>query len=481
MVDSTGNASGNLSARLADFEASIATTGFLNAWRTHFLDLVAAHHAAGTTSPVIGKALYDLMQRDPELRKHFETLQAELGPRLRELASGLAAPVARWESHIHSDFVDAVRDTLRRAEPFPEILEGDGTPMRCVGDVFQNWGRTVANRPALTFIPRTKTGICNLVQWAAAHQKTVRVAGYRHTWSDLYSANDQVLVSMFPLGVVEALPAAEPPIDPHDELQGIQIVGTIQEDGVTKALCRIGAATTNEQFRQWCLSSFGGAWHWTAPLNVIMVEITWGGSNAPICHGAGRRHRTLSDLVTEIEFVNAKGELQVVNDPAQLRAAAGCFGLLGVLTALTVKLDPMSYAVMTPVRPRLALTVPPPKGFSIPAAVDMSGISEADLEQSRTEFVRHCEEDYYTEWFWFPYQQHGWVNCWKNDGRREEATPYPTAIETTVEEASEYLAELANDGVFKLLSGRMQAELLATGAMVALPDNQRIVAPLIDA
>ena len=44
-----------------------------------------------------------------------------------------------------------------------------------------------------------------------------------------------------------------------------------------------------------------------------MVEITWGGSNSPICHGAGLRNQTLSDLVTEIEFVNAKGELQTVN------------------------------------------------------------------------------------------------------------------------------------------------------------------------
>lgn len=471
----------DLTGRLADFEASIVSNGFLNAWRTHFLDLVAAHHAAEATSPVLGKRLYDLMQRDPELRRHFDTLPAELGARLQEATGGLVAPVARWESHIHADFVNALRETVRRAAPFPQISEGDGTPMRCVGDPFQNWGRTVANRPALTFIPRTKTGVCNLVKWAATQRNTVRVAGYRHTWSDLYSADDKVLISLLPLGIVENLPAAEPPMDPDDELQGIRIVGTIEEDGVTKALCRIGAATTNEQFRNWCLSSSGGAWQWTVPLNVIMVEITWGGSNAPICHGAGRRNRTLSDLVTSIEFVNAKGELQVVTDPVELHAAAGCFGLLGVVTALTLKLDPMSYAVMTPMKPRLALTVPPPGGLPIPAGVDMSGISEADLEQARVDFVRHCEDDYYTEWFWFPYQQQGWVNCWNNNGRREEATPYPTAIETAIEEAAEYLAELANDGVFKLLSGRLQAELLATGAMVALPENQRIVAPLIDA
>ena len=65
---------------------------------------------------------------------------------------------------------------------------------------------------------------------------------------------------------------------------------------------------------------------YTIPLNVIMSEITFGGSNAPICHGAGLRNKTLSDLVYEIEFVNANGELQKVNDSNQLKAAAGCFG-----------------------------------------------------------------------------------------------------------------------------------------------------------
>jgi len=67
-----------------------------------------------------------------------------------------------------------------------------------------------------------------------------------------------------------------------------------------------------KQFRRWALDDQGGAWMWSVPFNVIMVEITWGGSNAPICHGAGRLHGTLSDLVTEVEFVNAVGELQVV-------------------------------------------------------------------------------------------------------------------------------------------------------------------------
>ena len=88
----------------------------------------------------------------------------------------------------------------------------------------------------------------------------------------------------------------------------------------------------------------------TLPLNVIMVEITLGGSNAPICHGAGRQHQTLSDLVRSIEYIDANGNLRTVDKPEYLRAAAGCFGLMGVVTHLTLEFQPMTYANMTPVK-----------------------------------------------------------------------------------------------------------------------------------
>ena len=53
-----------------------------------------------------------------------------------------------------------------------------------------------------------------------------------------------------------------------------------------------------------------------------MVEITLGGSNAPICHGSGRRHQTMSDLVHLIEYVNANGNHRDIDDQEHLRAAA---------------------------------------------------------------------------------------------------------------------------------------------------------------
>ena len=428
-----------------------------------------------------GENLRRLVRADPELRS-FADAAEPAGPTLtRRGLVGLAA-AGLLESKAGVAHAGSLPDRLRQfVADHPVLRESDGSPLRYVDSEFQNWGRTVRNTPAVTFLPRTKHGVAEIVRWASANGKRVRAAGYRHSWSDVFSEDGQVLISMLPLDVVENLPASHPPIDPRNELEGIELDGTIVEDGVTKALCRLGAATTNEQFRRWCLDDRGGAWAWTVPLNVIMVEITWGGSNAQICHGAGLRHKTLSDLVAEVEFVNARGELQVVSDPALLEAAAGCFGLLGIVTALTLKLDPMTFASLRPESPRLALAVPPPAGFPVPSAVDMSGISQADLDAATRRFVAQCENDYYAEWFWFPYQQDAWVNCWRNDGARADARPYPGDLETQVQEIGSYLIELLTNTVFLLLPGRTQAELFGALAMGGLPSDVSIVTPVIEA
>jgi hypothetical protein len=430
---------------------------------------------------IAGENLDVLIRADPELRSFVDDPASPDPGGLTLTRRTLVALAAAGllETNVPASHAASIRP-LRREHP--HLREADGSAVRYLeGADFRNWGRTVRNRPAVTFLPRTKHGVQEIVRWARAGNKTVRAAGYRHSWSDVFSADGEVLISMLPLDVVEHLPASEPPIDPRDALQGIRLVGTVHEGGVMKALCRIGAATTNEQFRRWCLDEHGGASAWTIPLNVIMVEITFGGSNAPICHGAGLRHRTLSDLVAEVEFVNARGQLQTVSDPALLKAAAGCFGLLGVVISLTLKLDEMSYATLQPKSPPVALAVPPPAGFRVPAGVDMSGISQADLDKAQTRFVAQCEQDYYAEWFWFPYQQRAWVNCWRNDGARADAQPYPSEHETQIEEMATYLIGLQINTTFRRLPARRQAALFGSLAMAGLPSDVSIVTPVSDA
>lgn len=262
---------------------------------------------------------------------------------------------------------------LREAKGHPEIREEDGSRMKFRDMPFENWALTVKTKDLLTFVPKSKVGICNLVKWAKTKQLKVRAAGYRHSWSDITVNNGQVLVSMLPIPKATNIPSFASEIDEDSDLQGIELLNdTIVEDGVEKRLCKIGASTTNEQFRKWVVrNAFNkttGKWGdwWTIPFNTILVEVTYGGSNGGICHGAGLKSTTLSDLVAAIEFVNAKGELQTVSDPVQLRSAAGCFGMLGIVTSITMKLDPLSYARMVPVKKKVALSIPPPVGFKVP-------------------------------------------------------------------------------------------------------------------
>lgn len=218
---------------------------------------------------------------------------------------------------------------------------------------FQNWGRTVTNTPHLTCIPRTSYGVQEIVKYAKREKMNVRASGYRHSWSSIFGKNGQIMISTLGLHQatmlpnIESLPGSQL-FEPHTELNTIEFVGTPQPG--KKRLVRVGTAVTNQMFRRWCnqqelpkASSL--------PLNVIMVEITMGGSNAPICHGAGRRHPSLSDLVYAIEYVDEGGQLRTINKDEHAEfmvVAAGCFGLLGIVTHITLELDPMTYAVLTP-------------------------------------------------------------------------------------------------------------------------------------
>lgn len=227
--------------------------------------------------------------------------------------------------------------------------------------------------------------------------------------SDFYSADNQILLMFIPLWQATFLPSAEPGINPNSELEGITLL-----DHPSHPLVAVKAGTTNEQFRRWCLANKSVC----LPLNVIMVEITFGGSNAPICHGAGLSTATLSDLVAEVQYVDANGELQTVSDPKELKAAAGCFGLLGPVIQLTLRVDKMQMALMSPVKLKTVLAIPPPDGYPIPKEVDMTGITPQMLQQAKEDFVRRCETSYYLEWFWFPYQKVVWVNTWDSKSER---------------------------------------------------------------
>jgi hypothetical protein len=495
-----------LEAWEASFKDEIDHDGFQQAWVDHFRSLRYLHKTHVKPKPSLDKkeakktVMASILKSTGLLTKlHPEETNNET----ETLASTWAGKSAATESIAAATAgsskpkKDKKDKALAAATPsagfvpskkeLDAIKESDGTPVvYYIDEEFKNWGLTVKNKPCVTFAPTSRGGVVNIIKWATSHGLRVRASGYRHTWVDLYSETGQVLITMLSLKDATHIPVfREPKIKWNlEDLEGIKIVGEIVEGGVTKALCRIGASTTNDQFRTWCLDTQtkdGGNWNWTIPLNVIMVEITWGGSNAPICHGAGIKHQTLSDLVTEIEFVNPKGEVQVVNDPALLRAASGCFGLLGIVTAVTLKLDPMTYAAMHPTKTPVMLSIPPPEGWSVPSELDKK-FTPSQLAKAKADFIQHCEHDYYSEWFWFPYREDTWNNCWHNDGKKEDAKTIPE-WKVLSQDLQGFLGNTFNETLGRL-SPKLQTWVLAWSAMMVLPDltnKPPAVVPLIEA
>ncbi|KZW03333.1 hypothetical protein EXIGLDRAFT_759198 [Exidia glandulosa HHB12029] len=396
--------------------------------------------------------------------KKKKTLAMKVRSAIYVVAEDLRSALKK--THVTNISSGEVSALAARAELGIEIVKVDSASPR-----FENWGKTVEFQPAYTLVVTKIAGVQEIVKLAARTKQRVRVAGFRHTWTELYGRSGGFLLMFLPYASLTALPYRPPPPSFLSELSGITIVDSVKglraKDG--HSFCKIMAGTTNGQFREWCYAHKT----WCIPFNVIMLEVTFGGTNAPICHGAGLSSSTLSDLVVEVEYVDAYGKLRVVNDPEQLRVASGAFGLLGVVISVTLQLDEMAVAELQPVKRLAALAVPPPRGYKIPAPVlalmEENGISTdgQEMEAARADFIRRCEEDYDVEFFWFPYQENAWINTWKKRRMREDDVNL-----STLEMIQESLAEsIVNSWAFNhLLSPKLQAFTLGMSAMWALPD-----------
>jgi hypothetical protein len=200
-----------------------------------------------------------------------------------------------------------------------------------------------------------------------------------------------------------------------------------------------------------------------------VFRVTIGGVNGPICHGAGRRHQTVNDYVRVVEYVDANGEHRTISDPEHLKAAAGHFGLLGIVTHITFELDKMSYAVLEPVKPDIGLAIPPLRREHIPIALRKT-FTEAQYKAAQADFEKRASDDYYSEWFWFTHSQQAWVNSWNPTNDKTNLVDYPSPFLTWCQWVEGWLGfVITTNPIFQALPGRWQAELLATFGMVNLP------------
>jgi hypothetical protein len=178
--------------------------------------------------------------------------------------------------------------------------------------------------------------------------------------------------------------------------------------------------------------------------------------------------------------VDANGVLRKIDmsTPDFLKAAAGCFGLIGVVTHLVLEFDPMSFALMEPRKLSVVEAIPPPpdmKDSAIPAPLrpkqPLSTQRKAEIQQ---EFENRALNHDYAEWFWFPYSSEVWVNTWRKTDNPSNAVSYPSDVKTILQVFGTIMINIAQNATSLLrvtdFLPEKQTKLLTWLAMKNLDD-----------
>ncbi|KAG0347417.1 hypothetical protein BG004_007778 [Podila humilis] len=171
-----------------------------------------------------------------------------------------------------------------------------------------NWAGNVSATPERTFHPKTLDDLKVVVREATTHNKKVRCAGSGHSWSAVAATNDY-LVDIKSMSHIRT-PVKHPQ---HDWTVTIEM-GVLVSD-LDDVLRKHNPPLA-------------------LPSNVV-----------PDVHGPITNARTMSDLVTEMQILNAKGELVTYSeakDPEAFSAACLNLGLLGIVYTATLKVDIMN-------------------------------------------------------------------------------------------------------------------------------------------
>ena len=343
-----------------------------------------------------------------------------------------------------------------------------------VNQKFTNWADTVGNNPQLTFVPKTTLGVQNVVRYAVKYNMRVRCGGHRFSWSPIFSEDGEVFISFIEPGRATSVPnlaaiLGAPKNGPEgDEFKRIQLLSQRSSQG--NGLLRIGASVTNDELRRWFINDG----NWALPFNTVLADGTVVGSISTMSHGAGREHQTLADQVRRVEYIDCKGEKQVVEDAQSINAIVGSMGLFGVITHITYEVIPMKYAVLKPRKIDVGLAVPPMNKGDIPDALKQgwwgSKSAGSRLAEATEEFEQRASNDYYSEWIWLPFQQRVWVNTWNPTDDDSEVTDYPDIFEIRRQWMENWLGgAITTSPYLNKLPARWQAELSGRLGMNSLP------------
>jgi hypothetical protein len=152
---------------------------------------------------------------------------------------------------------------------------------------------------------------------------------------------------------------------------------------------------------------------------------------------------------------------------------------MGVVTHLTIEFSPMTYAQMAPLKIPVMMAVPPPpdmKREDIPRALFVPRSLE-EKKKDQEEFEKRATHDYYAEWFWFPFSDYAWVNCWNDTPDSSNVVNYPDDLHIFLSFVQTFtLNVLQNTPLLdKLIQAVNLSEaavtLISRAAMFALPDK----------
>ncbi|KAI0556535.1 fad-binding type 2 protein [Gracilaria domingensis] len=94
--------------------------------------------------------------------------------------------------------------------------------------------------------------------------------------------------------------------------------------------------------------------------------------------------------------------------------------------------------------------------------------SESQLRKAERDFERDANK-FYSEWFWFPFQDECWLNSWNVTAVGDERPVYPDAKEVENQNLQSSISRLFEVTLLKFLPDKVQARLFGTAAMFFLP------------
>lgn len=232
---------------------------------------------------------------------------------------------------------------------------------------WHNWARTATASPRDVIAATDPQQVANVVARAAADGRTVRMVGAGHSFTTTAVAND-IMLTPGNLNRVRSVDATAGRITVD---AGINLTVLCEE------LDARGLALTN--------------------MGDVRVQ-TIAGALQTGTHGSGLNSGTFAEMVTELEVVLADGTVTTVdakNDPELFNAARVGLGAFGIVTAVTLAVEP---------RFRL-------HAHEFPATID-------EVTESFDAWTEHHD---HVEFYWFPHTDRCLVK--HNDRTYDEPQP----------------------------------------------------------